>query len=57
MCTSIIFSPNDHYFGRNFDYEMSFGQHLYFDAANEKGLGMAGLNYAGNAYYPEKEEG
>lgn len=92
MCTSIIFSPNDHYFGRNFDYEMSFGQQvvvtprnyefkfrkmptitthyamvgisavrddypLYFDAANEKGLGMAGLNYAGNAYYPEKEEG
>lgn len=91
MCTSIIFSPNDHYFGRNFDYEMSFGQQvvvtprnyefkfrkmptitthyamvgisavredypLYFDAANEKGLGMAGLNYAGNAYYPEKEE-
>lgn len=28
MCTSIIFSPNDHYFGRNFDYEMSFGQQV-----------------------------
>ena len=24
---------------------------LYFDAVNEKGLGMAGLNFVGNAYY------
>ncbi|EEJ72255.1 choloylglycine hydrolase [Lactobacillus ultunensis] len=91
MCTSIIFSPKDHYFGRNLDLEVSFGQQvivtprnynfkfrkmpdmkkhfamvgialnagnypLYFDAANEKGLGMAGLNYPGNAtYYKEKE--
>lgn len=93
MCTSIIFSPKDHYFGRNLDLELSFGQQvvitprnydfkfrkmpeikshyamvgvslvaenypLYFDAANEKGLGMAGLNYPGNADYkdfnPEK---
>ncbi|RVU70113.1 MULTISPECIES: choloylglycine hydrolase [Lactobacillus] len=86
MCTSIIFSPADHYFGRNLDLEISFGQQvvitprkyefkfknmpslknhnaivgiamvadgypLYFDASNEKGLGMAGLNYNGNAHY------
>lgn len=90
MCTSIIFSPKDHYFGRNLDLEISFGQSvvitprnyvfkfrkmpaqkqhysmigiaitpedypLYFDAANEKGLGMAGLNYAGNADYKQVE--
>ncbi|MDK6502362.1 choloylglycine hydrolase [Lactobacillus crispatus] len=89
MCTSIIFSPQDHYFGRNLDLEITFGQQvvvtprnyafnfrkmpemkhhyamvgialdadnypLYFDAANEKGLGMAGLNYPDNAtYYDE----
>lgn len=28
---------------------------LYYDAINEKGLGMAGLNFVGNAYYGEKE--
>lgn len=27
---------------------------LYYDAFNEKGLGMAGLNFVGNAYYNEK---
>lgn len=92
MCTSILFSPKDHYFGRNLDLEVSFGQKvvitprrykfnfrkmpslnqhyaligiaavvddypLYFDAANEKGLGMAGLNYPDNAYYPAYKEG
>lgn len=30
---------------------------LYYDAINEKGLGMAGLNFVGNAFYREKEEG
>ena len=30
---------------------------LYYDAINEKGLGMAGLNFVGNAYYNEPEEG
>lgn len=30
---------------------------LYYDAINEKGLGMAGLNFVGNAYYNEKIEG
>ena len=34
MCTSIIFSPNDHYFGRNFDYEMSFGQQVVVTPRN-----------------------
>ena len=29
---------------------------LYYDAINEKGLGMAGLNFVGNAKYNEKEE-
>ena len=30
---------------------------LYYDAINEKGLGMAGLNFVGNAVYREKAEG
>ena len=30
---------------------------LYFDAINEKGLGMAGLYFPGNAVYMEKKEG
>ena len=30
---------------------------LYYDAINEKGLGMAGLNFVGNAEYKEKIEG
>lgn len=30
---------------------------LYYDAINEKGLGMAGLNFVGNAYYNECIEG
>lgn len=29
---------------------------LYYDAVNEKGLGMAGLNFVGNAVYREKKE-
>lgn len=92
MCTAIVFSPKDHYFGRNLDLEVSFGQQvvitprnypfnfrkmppikkhyaligialvtnsypLYFDAVNEEGLGMAGLNYPDNAYYPDFEDG
>ena len=28
---------------------------LYYDAVNEKGLGMAGLNFVSNAYYRKKE--
>lgn len=30
---------------------------LYYDAINEKGLGMAGLNFVGNAAYAEECEG
>lgn len=30
---------------------------LYHDAVNEKGLGMAGLNFVGNAHYNEKIQG
>lgn len=26
MCTSICYNPNDHYFGRNLDYEIAYGQ-------------------------------
>lgn len=29
---------------------------LYFDAVNEKGLGMAGLNFVGNAFYRESQK-
>lgn len=29
---------------------------LYYDAINEKGLGMAGLNFVGNAYYNEPRQ-
>ncbi|NDO18266.1 choloylglycine hydrolase family protein [Lachnospiraceae bacterium MD329] len=29
---------------------------LYYDAVNEKGLGMAGLNFVGNAVYCDKNE-
>lgn len=28
---------------------------LYYDAVNEKGLGIAGLNFVGNAYYRDEE--
>lgn len=92
MCTAIIFSPKDHYFGRNLDLEVTFGQEvvitprnyafkfrklsvmkkhfaligialvsdnypLYFDAANEKGLGIAGLNYPNRADYKKEVSG
>lgn len=30
---------------------------LYYDAVNEKGLGMAGLNFVGNAFYPKSVDG
>lgn len=30
---------------------------LYYDAVNEKGLGIAGLNFVGNAFYREEAEG
>lgn len=33
------------------------GYPLYYDAVNEKGLGMAGLNFVGNAVYSQPREG
>ncbi len=33
------------------------GYPLYFEATNEKGLSMAGLNFQGNAFYPPYAEG
>ena len=86
MCTAISFLTNEHYFGRNLDYEILYNQEiiitprnfplifrqypninnhyaiigmgiyeceypLYFDATNEKGLSIAGLNFKENAVY------
>lgn len=36
---------------------VSDGYPLYYDAVNEKGLGMAGLNFVGNAHYGESVQG
>lgn len=33
------------------------GYPLYYEAVNEKGLGMAGLNFVGNACYGKEKEG
>ena len=92
MCTASNYITDCHYFGRNFDYEISYNERvtvtprnyrfefrkidaieshyaiigvaagidsypLYYDACNEKGLAMAGLNFAGNAVYREYEDG
>jgi choloylglycine hydrolase len=91
MCTASNYITEDHYFGRNFDYEISYNERvtitprnykfefrkidsieshyaiigiaagidsypLYYDACNEKGLAIAGLNFAGNAVYKEYDE-
>lgn len=89
MCTAITYKTKNHYFGRTFDYEFSYGEEvvitprnyeftfrrlkslshhyaligmatvvadipLYYEATNEKGLSMAGLNFPGNTdYKPE----
>lgn len=92
MCTAATYKTNDFYFGRNLDYDFSYGEEvtvtprnfllsfreeknirshyamigmahiaqdypLYYDAVNEKGLAMAGLNFVGNAYYSKRKEG
>lgn len=92
MCTASNYITNDHYFGRNFDYEISYNERvtitprnykfkfrkiddidshyaiigiaagidsypLYYDACNEKGLSIAGLNFPDNAFYREYEDG
>ena len=87
MCTAATYKSDGFYFGRNLDYEVSFGEKviitprnypfklrhidktynkhfsmigvgivynnypLYYDAMNEKGLCIAGLNFVGNAKY------
>ena len=109
MCTAVTYTTKDHYFGRTFDWEVSYGEQiafmprnyplyfrkqpalkchyallgmavvvesvsdgvaaeengnagatqtpLYYDAINEKGLGMAGLNFPDNTDYKEPAEG
>lgn len=91
MCTASNYITENHYFGRNFDYEISYnervtitprnyefkfrkiddikthyaiigiaagvdGYPLYYDACNEKGLAIAGLNFAGNAVYQDVKD-
>lgn len=86
MCTAVTYQTKDFYFGRNLDYEFSYGDEvtitprnypftfrhmnavtnhyamigmahvannypLYYEAVNEAGLGMAALNFVGNAFY------
>lgn len=43
-------NPKTHYAINGVAYIVD-GYPLYYDAANEKGIGMAGLNFAGNAVY------
>lgn len=92
MCTALNFYSKTHYFGRNLDWEHSYGERviitprnfpiyfreetpmlnhyaiigmgvvsdnypLYFDAANEVGLCVAGLNFPDNAVYNIPMEG
>ena len=92
MCTASNYITKNHYFGRNFDYEISYNERvtitprnfkfdfkcidsieshyaiigvaagideypLYYDACNEKGLSIAGLNFAGNAKYLDEKKG
>lgn len=91
VCTASNYITDCHYFGRNFDYEISYNERvtitprnyefkfrkiddikshyaiigiaagideypLYYDACNENGLAIAGLNFAGNAVYREVED-
>ncbi len=93
MCTAITMKAKDFYFGRNLDFEHSYGEQivvtprnylftfrhtdktltshyamigmahpvggypLYYEAVNEKGLGIAGLLFSGNAHYEKPAEG
>ena len=92
MCTAATYRTKNFYFGRNLDYERSYGESvtifprnaplpmrhtaalerhyamigmahmqggypLYYDAVNEKGLCIAGLNFVGNAVYRSPEPG
>ena len=44
----------DHHFAMIGVAHIEDGCPLYYDAVNEKGLAMAGLNFPGNAYYRDK---
>lgn len=92
VCTAISVTADCNYFGRNLDFELSFGEKvivtaknfkfhfrngktiekhfaiigmgierenfpLYFDATNEKGLSVAGLNFPDNAKYTDERNG
>ncbi len=92
MCTALSIQAKEHYFGRNLDIDVSYGeevcvmprrftfvlreagaliQHyamigmatvvggkpLFYEATNEQGLSMAGLNFPGNACYMTPEVG
>ena len=92
MCTAATYQTKNTYFGRNLDYEFSYGEEaviiprnfpfnfrevgtlnshyaiigiayvpdgtpLLYDGINEKGLGVAGLNFVGNAIYNEHVDG
>lgn len=93
MCTAATYVSNGHhYFGRNLDYDFSYGEEvviiprnfpfnfreagalpnhyaiigvayvadhtpLLYDAINEKGLGIAGLNFVGNTVYNDHADG
>lgn len=92
MCTAVTYKTNNFYFGRNLDYDFSYGEEvvimprnfpiayrkrkkqrnhyaiigmatviddtpLFYDAMNEKGLCMAGLNFVGNARYNANADG
>lgn len=98
MCTAATYQTKNHYFGRNLDYDFSYGEEaviiprnfpfhfreagslnshyaiigiayiasdpasgadypLLYDAINEKGLGIAGLNFVGNAVYHDHIDG
>lgn len=92
MCMAAVYRKKHRYFGRNLDYERSYGEAvtvvprrypfrfrhapcsddhpamigmaavvggypLYFDATNEHGLSMAGLNFPDNAFYGDMEDG
>ena len=92
MCTAITYKTDANYFGRNFDYDISYSEKvvitprnfkfkfrkegtlkthyafigvaavienypLYYDATNEKGLSVAGLNFPKNAFYNDFIEG
>lgn len=92
MCIAISYHNKDHYFGRNLDLDVSYGEQvvvtprnrnfplrngreyrnpyaligmaavvedypLYYEAVNEKGIFMAGLNFPESTVYRAPEEG